>query len=169
MTKKNCKSFYSRFFMETAQMISPYILIHLMCSVILMAIALFLLDLVRIAFLMNLTLNLIQTLIFPPIPAISINELRYYSRCHNGRCCYAFPFCILLFWKIGIQKLWRYGCLHFWSQLAAAAFWFTKVFDFNDWKYATTNVLSWFWCRGFELGDILQGKTIFFKIKNNKK
>lgn len=36
-------------------MISPYILIHLMCSVILMAIALFLLDLVRIAFLMNLT------------------------------------------------------------------------------------------------------------------
>lgn len=37
--------------MKSADMISPYIMIHLMCSVILMATALFLLDLVLISFL----------------------------------------------------------------------------------------------------------------------
>lgn len=159
-------------FWESAHFFSLIILSQLICSVIYLACIIFHLDLV-----INTILCLKNVFFFShsytDTNLLYFNSATETSGFHYN--CISFggisdwpidSFWTLLLWTGHHEQFWNDGRMFVRMQLAKPTDWIEKVFDYDDEKCPTTDLLSWIQFHNFKLGNILQSmNVIYFKRK----
>lgn len=151
-------SFYS-WFKESAEAYSPFVLILLIASVMMLACSLFQVDLVSVVFIDILLINLkciCAGILFLGTQTCGFHTSRSFSSCCNQR---AEFICVLLFWKIGYRTTWTNVWRFIWVQLVWISHQYTKMSFVHDYECSTTIILSRIWRCYSKLGNVLQSEN----------
>lgn len=139
------KCLFFSWFEESADAYSPFVLILLIASVMMLACSLFQVDLVSIVSIDILLI--ILNCICAGILFLGAQTCGFHtSRPFGGSCNqHLESICVLLFWKIGYRTTWTNVQYFIWLQLVWISHQYTKMSLVHDYEWSTTIILSRIW------------------------
>lgn len=159
-----------RWFLESAEVYNPIVMVQLICCSILMSISVFYLDMVLPKFSINHFITLfnknnhfffeLDNSVFMICIAANSSHWFFCDDCFDVGFSWHFDsFHLLLLWTVGHWKFRENGRMFvLWFKLARALHWITKVFTHNDCEYAKAYLLLWIWIRSIRFANFYQCK-----------